>query len=52
MGMRESLLQALDTDLIIETTETPESKAFNEILERQGTRAALDWRNKIVSNEK
>ncbi|MFT5131822.1 MAG: enoyl-CoA hydratase [Gammaproteobacteria bacterium] len=51
MGMRESLLQALDADLIIETTETPESKEFNQILKQQGARAAFDWRSKKVNNE-
>ncbi len=48
MGMRDAMLQALDIDVQIETTETPESKEFNRILHEQGTRAALAWRdNKI-----
>lgn len=43
-GMRQALLQALELDVIIETTETPESRAFNEILNREGAKAAVDWR--------
>jgi enoyl-CoA hydratase len=44
MGMREAMLSALELDVEIETTETPESKEFNRILQEQGTRAALAWR--------
>jgi enoyl-CoA hydratase len=44
MGMRQALLQALEIDVIIESTETPESKEFNEILEKDGLKAALAWR--------
>jgi enoyl-CoA hydratase len=44
MGMRQALLQALETDVVIETTETPESREFNEILDRDGLKAALAWR--------
>ncbi|WP_372739845.1 enoyl-CoA hydratase/isomerase family protein [Neptunomonas sp.] len=44
MGMRQALLQALETDVVIETTETPESREFNDILERHGLKEALAWR--------
>ena len=44
MGMRQALLSALETDIIIEATETPESKEFNQILAAQGLKAALQWR--------
>ena len=44
MGMRQALLQALETDIIIENIETPESREFNEILSKQGLKAALAWR--------
>ena len=44
MNMREAMLKALDIDVEIETTETPESKEFNRILAEQGTKAALEWR--------
>ncbi len=43
-GMRDALEAALDIDIEIETTETPESKAFSEILEAEGPKAALAWR--------
>ncbi len=47
-GMREAMLNALEIDVEIETTETPESLEFNRILQEQGMRAALAWReNKI-----
>lgn len=44
MGMREALLQALEIDVIIESTETEESREFNRVLETQGLKAALAWR--------
>ncbi len=44
MGMRQALLQALETDVIIESTETPESRGFNDVLAREGLKAALAWR--------
>ena len=43
-GMRDALLAALETDIEIETTQTPESQAFNDILESDGLKAALAWR--------
>ncbi len=43
-GMRDALRAALETDIEIETTETPESRAFNEILTSHGPKAALTWR--------
>ncbi len=43
-GMRDALRAALETDIEIETTETPESRAFNEILTSHGLKAALTWR--------
>lgn len=44
-GMRDALRAALETDIEIETTETPESLAFNEILKSGGPKAALAWRS-------
>lgn len=44
MGMRQALLQALETDVVIESTETPESREFNDVLARDGLKAALAWR--------
>jgi enoyl-CoA hydratase len=43
-GMRHALLAALETDVYIETHETPESREFNEILKRDGAKAAIAWR--------
>ena len=44
MGMRDALLQGLELGVLAEAGETPESRAFNEILEREGPRAAIAWR--------
>jgi len=43
-GMRQALLAALETDVEIETSETAESREFNEILRRDGAKAAIAWR--------
>lgn len=46
MGMRQALLQGLELDGLVETSETPESKEFNEIMRIEGVKAALAWRAK------
>jgi len=43
-SMREALKHALELEMAIETTETPASKEFDEILRTKGIRAALEWR--------
>ncbi len=43
-GMRQALAEALETDIEIETTDTPESRTFNDILASDGPKAALAWR--------
>ena len=43
-GMRQALLAALETDVVIETNETAESREFNEILKRDGAKEAIAWR--------
>jgi len=43
-GMRQALLAALETDIVIESNETAESREFNEILKRDGAKAAIAWR--------
>jgi enoyl-CoA hydratase len=48
-GMREALEQALETDIRIESTETPESTEFNCILAKDGPKAALAWRAKRIA---
>jgi len=45
-GMRQALLEALELDVEIESTDTPESKAFNQLMEKEGTRAAIEWRRR------
>ncbi len=44
-GMRQALLQALELNVIIETSETVESREFNAILKRDGAKAAIAWRS-------
>jgi enoyl-CoA hydratase len=43
--MRQALLQALELNVLIETSETAESREFNEALRRDGARAAIAWRS-------
>jgi enoyl-CoA hydratase len=45
MGMLTALDMGLDTDVQIESLETPEGKTFKEIREREGLKAALAWRD-------
>ncbi len=44
--MRNALKHALELDIAIETTETEESRRFNEILRKEGAKAAIDWRDR------
>jgi enoyl-CoA hydratase len=44
-GMREAMKRALDFAFEIETSETAESREFNEILKRDGAKAAVAWRS-------
>ncbi len=43
-GMRQAMRNALEIDIAIETSETAESREFNEILRRDGAKAAIAWR--------
>lgn len=43
-GLRRALAQALEYDIRIETTDTPESAAFRKVMEADGLKAALAWR--------
>jgi enoyl-CoA hydratase len=43
--MRDALKQALEFDIAIESMETDESQRFNEILKKEGAKAAIDWRD-------
>jgi enoyl-CoA hydratase len=47
--MREALEHALELDLVVESTETEESRQFNEILENEGAKAAIAWRDRQLS---
>jgi len=42
--MRQALAEALETDIEIETVDTPESRTCNDILASHGSKAALAWR--------
>jgi enoyl-CoA hydratase len=44
-GMRQAMRHALEIDVAIETSETAESREFNEILKRDGAKAAVAWRS-------
>lgn len=44
-GMRRAMRRALEIDVEIETAETAESREFNEILRREGAKAAIAWRS-------
>jgi enoyl-CoA hydratase len=44
--MRDALKHALDLDIAIETTETDESRQFNDILKKDGAKAAIEWRDR------
>jgi enoyl-CoA hydratase len=50
-GMRDALLQALELDIEIESTETEESREFNEVLRTKGTKAAIAWRDARLGQE-
>ena len=42
---------SLELDCKIETSETAESREFNEILQRDGAKAAIAWRSARSSGE-
>lgn len=44
-GMRNALLAAVETDVLIETSGGPERAEFNRIRKDQGLKAAIAWRN-------
>jgi len=51
MGMRQALLHSLELGVFAEESETPESREFNEILEKEGTKAALAWQEARLARE-
>lgn len=44
--MRNALKHGLELDIAIESTETEESRKFNEILRNEGAKAAIEWRDR------
>jgi len=46
MGMRQALLAALDTGLLIACQPGPERTEFNRIAREQGLKAAIAWRDR------
>jgi enoyl-CoA hydratase len=50
-GMREALVQALELDIVVESTETEESRQFNDLLKKEGTKAAIAWRDAQLMQE-
>ncbi len=50
-GMRQALAEALEFDVRIETTDTPESRTFNAIMEKSGLKAAIDWRTRQIASQ-
>ena len=51
MGMGAALDQNLELAVVIGAQETPESRAFNEVLEREGPKAAIAWRRQRLGAE-
>jgi len=45
MGLRQALAQALDQELMIESSAGPERKEFNRIRNEKGLKAAIEWRD-------
>jgi len=44
--MRNALKHALELDIVIESTHTEESRQFDEIIRKEGVKAAIDWRDR------
>lgn len=45
MGMRQALLAALETDLVVTAAGSPEKEEFNQLRRDKGLKAALAWRD-------
>ena len=48
--MRNALKHALELDIAIESSETDESRQFNDILRKEGAKAAIDWRDRQLGH--
>jgi enoyl-CoA hydratase/carnithine racemase len=51
MGFRDALAMGLDVEVQLESMETPEGKAFKEIAQKDGLKAALAWRDARFSGD-
>jgi len=51
MGMRDALALGMETEVQLEAMETPEGKAFREIVRKDGLKAALAWRDARFGRE-
>lgn len=45
MGMRDSLRSALDMDVLLEASETPDQRKFADLIRREGLKQAIAWRD-------
>ncbi len=50
MGMKDALRSALDTDVEIESLDTPDGNQFKKIMREQGLKAAVAWRDARFSS--
>lgn len=50
MGMRQAMEQALELDVIVEASDTPESRAFYDMVAARGAKAAIAWRRARILN--
>ena len=48
-GMREALLDALEADVLYETADNDEAKAFYKVLKDKGLKAAKEWRKEFIN---
>jgi hypothetical protein len=46
--MREALIDSLEADVLLETAENDEAKAFNKVLAEKGLKAAKEWRQEYI----
>ena len=47
--MREALLDALEADVLYETADNDEAKAFYKVLNDKGLKAAKEWRKEFIN---
>lgn len=52
MGMREALRSALDIDIILNASPSPEKEEFGRLRREQGLKAALAWRDARYSDNR